>query len=102
MADVIKAFVKAVKEHYGEMMQNGSGEIEVEGVTFEYKAMDFLSFMNEYGVDASELLMNSPIDIVSEYVGEEWPLHSVVTFELYGKDIPVVFLLKPKERDVRE
>ncbi len=98
MVDVVKAFVRAIKEHYKEMMQNGAGAIEVDGVTFEYKVMDFLSFMNEYGVDVSELLMNSPIEIVGEYVGKDWPLYSVVTFEVDGKDVPVVFLLKPKER----
>jgi len=101
VADVIKAFVKAIKGHYMEMMQNRAGEIEVDGVVFEYQALDFLSFMKEYGVDVSELLMNSPIEIVSEYVGEKWPLYSVITFELDGKDVPVVFLLKPKERDGR-
>jgi len=98
MADVIKAFVKAITEHYEEMMKEKDGEITVEGIMFEYKVMDFLSFMKEYGVDISELLMNSPTEIVGEYVGKEWPLYSVITFELDGKDVPVVFLLKPKER----
>ena len=99
VSDVIKAFVKAIKEHYNEMMQNRIGEINIDGVTFEYRVMDFLSFMNKYEVDASELFMKNPIEIVSEYVGGEWPLHSVITFELEGEDIPVVFLLKIKERD---
>jgi len=102
VVNVIKAFVKAVKEHYREMMQNRVGEIEVDGVEFEYKALDILSFMKEYGVDVSELLMNNPIEIVGEYAGEEWPLYSVITFELDGKDVPVVFLLRPKERDGRD